>query len=186
MGDMGIYHMMAVFFPVVLLDTAFLLIVIRAISTRELGDRVEPAIAPLMYLGVFGGMVAYLLGLLSWHPSAVASSPLGRNHLLQATWTLTYWAMLSVMVHQIGPALWIGGKRWIMVILAAIGVCFLMLAGTLGNALATEPSNFTALVNWLGWDVYTTFYVPTRVIVLMVVTALVLVLVGAWSRLRGT
>lgn len=179
---MEAYHMLAIFFPIALLDTVFLFILIRAFSDGPLGKRLETAIAPLIYLGVLAGAVAYVLGLLSWPISALTASPLGRNHLLLASWALAYWFVLSVMVWRIGPALWTGAARWMMLLLAVLGAGFLTITGTLGGSLAGDPSGISDLVRLAGWEVYTTFYVPSAVLWLMIIASAVLVGIGLWGR----
>ncbi len=181
---MEVYHMLAVFFPIALLETAFLLILIRVISNGPLGNRIEMGIAPLIYLGVLGGVAAYVLGLLSWPYSALTASPLGRNHMLMASWTLAYWIVLSVLVWRIGPALWTGARRWMMLILSALGAGFLTITGTLGGSLAGDPSGVSDLVRLAGWEVYTTFYVPDAILGLTILSAAVLVGLGLWGRKR--
>lgn len=181
---MEVYHMLAVFFPIALLDTAFVFILIRAFSDGPLGKRLEAGIAPLIYLGVLGGVAAFVLGLLSWPYSALTASPLGRNHLLMASWTLTYWIVLSVLVWRIGSALWDGARRWLMLILAALGAGFLTLTGTLGGSLAGEPSGISDLVRLAGWETYTTLYVPDAILIVTILVAAVLVGIGFWARNR--
>lgn len=175
---MEVYHMMAVFFPIVLLQTAFLFILIRAFSAGSLAMQLEKAIGPLVYLGVLGGAVAYVLGLLSWPYSALTSSPLGRNHMLLASWTLAYWLVLSVAIWRLGSALWASSARWTMLGLSALGVVFVMITGTLGGSLAGEPSGVSDLVRLAGWEVYTTFYVPNWVLIAYIAGAVILVALG--------
>lgn len=182
---MEVYHMLAVFFPIALLDTAFLFILIRVFSDGPLGKRLEMGIAPLIYLGLLSGIVAYVLGLLSWPYSALTASPLGRNHMLMASWMLGYWVVLSVLVWRIGPALWAGSRRWMMLILSALGAGFLTLTGTLGGSLAGDPSGISDLVRQAGWDTYTTFYVPDAVLGLTAAAAAVLLGLGLWARKRN-
>lgn len=181
---MEAYHMLAIFFPIALLDTAFLFILVRAFSDGPLARRLETAIAPLLYLGVLAGVVAWVLGLLSWPYSALTASPLGRNHMLMASWTLAYWFVLAVLVWRLGPALWSGAARWAMLVFGFVGVALLMITGTLGGSLAGDPSGFGDLVRLAGWEVYTTFYVPDAILWLVILASAVLVGIGLWGRRR--
>ena len=181
---MGIYHLLVVVFPIAFWDTAFLFILVRALSDGALARRLEKAITPLIFLGVLAGAVAYVLGLLVWPYSALTASPLGRNHMLMATWTLGYWTVLCVLAWRLGEALWAGVRRWIMFGLSAVGVGLLTITGTLGGSVAGNPSGISDLVRLLGWEVYTTFYVPDVTLGLSVVASIVLVGLGLWGRYR--
>ena len=179
---MGVYHLLVVVFPIALWDTAFLFILVRALSDGELARRLEKAITPLIFLGVLAGAAAYALGLLVWPYSALSASPLGRNHMLMATWTLASWSMLCVLAWRLGSALWVGARRWIMLGLSAGGVGLLTITGTLGGSAAGNPSGVSDLVRLMGWEVYTTFYVPGTVLWLLVAASLVLLGLGFWGR----
>ena len=181
---MGVYHLLVVFFPIALWDTAFLFILIRALSEGELARRLEKGITPLIFLGVVAGAVAYGLGLLVWPYSALTSSPLGRNHMLMATWTLAYWTVLCVLAWRLGAELWAGARRWIMLGLSAVGVGLLTITGTLGGSLAAKPSGISDLVRLLGWEVYTTFYVPDITLWLLLAASVILLALGVWGSRR--
>lgn len=181
---MGVYHLLAVFFPIALWDAAFLFILIRALSSGALARRWEKSITPLIFLGVLGGVAAYALGILVWPYSALTSSPLGRNHMLMATWTLAYWTVLCVLAWRLGEALWAGSGRWIMLGLSAVGVGLLTITGTLGGSLAGNPSGISDVVRLLGWEVYTTLYVPDLTLWLIGGSSLVLLSLGYWGSRR--
>lgn len=181
---MGVYHVMAIFFPIALLNIAFLFILIRTFSSGSLATRLETAIAPLIYLGVLAGVAGYVLGLLSWPYSALTASPLGRNHLLMASWTIAYWLVLSILVWRVGPALWSGAVRWVMLILSAFGVGLLTITGSLGGSVAGNPSGVSDLVRQFGWEVYTTFYAPDLILWLVILVSAILVSIGVWGRRR--
>ena len=66
--------------------------------------------------------------------------------------------------------------------LSALGVGFLTITGTLGGSLAGNPSGISDLVRLLGWEVYTTFYVPDLILWLLVVGSLALLALGTWGR----
>jgi hypothetical protein len=88
------YHAVLVHFPIALLMTATLAILLRAVSEGPLARAVDRALVPLLGVGVLSGVVAYGVGLLVWPWEAISSTPLGRNHMLLATWTVAYWALL--------------------------------------------------------------------------------------------
>ncbi len=181
---MGVYHLLAIVFPIALWDVAFLFILIRTLSAGSLATRLEKTIVPLLLLGVLAGAVAYVLGLLAWPYSALTASPLGRNHMLMATWTLAYWTMILVLAWRLGEQMWLGASRWVMLGLAAFGVALLTIAGTLGGSLAGNPSGISDLVRLLGWEVYSTFYVPNLTLWLLVVVSVILVGIGLRERKR--
>jgi hypothetical protein len=51
-----------------------------------------------------------------------------------------------------------------MVILGALGAGLLAITGTLGGHLHGAPAYLSEILRMLGWDVYTTFYVPNWVL----------------------
>ena len=109
---------------------------------------------------------------------AMSSTPLGRNHMLLATWTLAYWALLLATRWLQGEAVWEGSMRWIMAGLALLGSALLGITGTLGGHLVgvyTEVSEFLRL---LGWEVYTTFYVPNVTLAVILIAAIILTAIG--------
>lgn len=179
---MGVYHLLVIVFPIALWNTAFLFILVRALSDGALARRLEKSITPLIFLGVLTGAGAYVLGLLAWPYSALTASPLGRNHMLMATWTLGYWSVLWILAWRLGEHIWSGAGRWVMLGLSALGVGLLTITGTLGGSLAGNPSGISDLVRLLGWEVYTTFYVPDMTLWLLVIGSLVLLALGMWGR----
>lgn len=182
---MGVYHLLVQAFPIVLWYTAFLFILIRALSDGAFAEGLAKAIAPLILLGVLGGIATYALGFLVWPLGAVTSSPLGRNHILLASWTLVYWTVLLVFVWRLGDGLWRGLNRWLMPLLSALGVGLLNITGTLGGSTAHNPSAVSDVVRFiLGWEIYTTLYVPDVTLGLLVVASIVLVGLGLWGRYR--
>ena len=91
---MAAYHAVLVHFPIALLMTATLAILLRAVSDGALAKAVDRTLVPLLAVGLLAGVVAYVVGLLVWPWEAISSTPLGRNHMLLATWTLAYWALI--------------------------------------------------------------------------------------------
>ena len=179
---MGVYHLLIVIFPIALWETAFLFALVRALSSGRMATKLGNAIAPLLFLGVLGGVAAYILGFLIWPYSALITSPLGRNHLLMASWTLAYWIVLWLVAWRLGERLWVGGIRWVALALGALGVGLLTITGTLGGSLAGNPSGVSDLVRALGWEVYTTFYVPDFTLWMMLGASVILLVLGASAR----
>ena len=181
---MSAYHVMLVHFPIALWTTAFLIIVARTLSDAPLVRAAEGALSPLLALGALTGAAAFGVGLLVWPPEAVASSPLARNHVLLGAWSLTYWTLLWVVRWRAGEAVWQGSSRWLMAGLAALGVGLQTLTGTIGGYLAGNPSAVSEIVRKLGWEVFTTFYLPTWMLAVVLAASLVLAGLGiAGSRL---
>lgn len=181
---MAIYHVLIQGFPIVLWYTAALFVLLRVLSDGRIARALGAAVTPLILLGVLSGAVAYVLGLLAWPLSATVMSPLGRNHLLMASWTLAFWTVLLVFAWRLGDALWQGATGWLMLLMAALGVVMVTITGTLGGSMAGNPSAVSDVVRALGWEVYTTFYAPTAVLGAVVTVAVVLVAIGLWGRGR--
>lgn len=183
---MSAYHVMLVHFPIALWTTAFLLILARSLSGAPLVRAAEGALTPLLALGALSGAAAFAAGLLVWPMEAVASSPLARNHLLLAAWSLAYWTLLWLVRWRAGERVWEGVSRWIMLVLAALGVGLQTLTGTIGGYLAGNPSAVSDIVRRLGWEVFTTFYLPTWMLVVVVGGAVVLAGFGFAGRRAST
>jgi hypothetical protein len=66
--------------------------------------------------------------------------------------------------------------------LAALGVGLQTLTGTIGGYLAGNPSAVSEIVRRLGWEVFTTFYLPDWVLGVLVLAALALAGLGIVGR----
>jgi hypothetical protein len=176
------YHGVLVHFPIALLMTATLAILVRAVSAGPLALAVDRALVPLMAVGVLAGAVAYAVGLLVWPWEAISATPLGRNHMLLATWTLAYWALLLATRWIQGEAVWEGAMRWVMAGLAILGSGLLGITGTLGGHLVGIYTEVSEVLRFLGWEVYTTYYVPNVTLAVIVVAAIVLAAIGILGR----
>ena len=179
---MAPYHAVLVHFPEALLMTATLVIFIRAISDGPLPRTIDRALVPLLALGVFSGLVAYAVGLMVWPWEAISAMPLGRNHMLLATWTLAYWTLLLIVRWVQGEAIWQGPTRWVMAGLAFVGAGLLGITGTLGGHLVGNYTELSEVLRLLGWEVFTTFYLPNLTLAVIVIAALVLAAIGLWAR----
>jgi hypothetical protein len=182
---MAAYHAVLVHFPIALLMTATLAILVRAVSAGPLAQAVDRALVPLMAVGLLAGLVAYVVGLLVWPWEAISSTPLGRNHMLLATWTLAYWGLLLATRWIQGEAVWEGAMRWIMAGLAILGSALLGITGTLGGHLVGIYTEVSEALRLLGWEVYTTYYVPNVTVTVILVTAIVLAAIGILGRKRS-
>lgn len=182
---MEAYHHMLVHFPLALWTTGAIIVLIRTFSTGRFAMAADRVLAPILWLGIVMGLLAYGSGLLVWSLDAVTYTPMGRNHILAATWTLTYWALVAALRQWGGEAVWQGGRRWLMLLLAALGSGLLAVTGTLGGHLTGSATAFSELLRLLGWEVYTTFYLPLWMIVATVVVALLLAAIGLTARRRG-
>jgi hypothetical protein len=181
---MAAYHAVLVHFPIALLMTATLAILVRAVSAGPLAQAVDRALVPLMAVGLLAGLVAYVVGLLVWPWEAISSTPLGRNHMLLATWTLAYWALLLATRWVQGEAVWEGPMRWIMAGLAILGSGLLGITGTLGGHLVGIYTEVSEVLRLLGWEVFTTYYVPSFTLVLILTAAVILAAIGILGQRR--
>ena len=179
---MAAYHIVLVHFPIALWTTAALAILIRALSDSTFAKSCDRVLVPLLVLGIVGGVVAYAVGFLVWPWEALASSPLGRNHMLAATWSLAYWILVAVVRWRAGEAIWNGAGRWIMLGLAGLGTALLTIAGTLGGHLSGTATLVSQMLRLLGWEVYTTFYVPDFILVVILVAVVILTAIGFWGQ----
>jgi hypothetical protein len=176
------YHVVLVHFPIALWMTATLAILWRAVSDGPLARAIDQALVPLLSVGLLAGLAAYVVGLLVWPWETIASTPLGRNHVLLATWTVAYWALLLFIRWRHGGAVWNGVGRWIMAGTALLGSALLGITGTLGGHLVGIYTNVSAALRLLGWEVYRTFYVPTLTLAVIAVATVLLVGLGLWGR----
>lgn len=183
---MAAYHVVLVHFPIALWMTATLAILIRAFSDGPLAKAIDRALVPLLALGLITGVAAYVVGVTVWPWEALSSTPLGRNHMLLATWTVAYWTLLLVTRWLQGEAIWEGVTRWIMAGLAILGSVLLGITGTLGGHLIGVYTEVVDVLRFFGWEVYTTFYVPNLTLVAIVVGAVLLAAIGLWGARRPT
>ena len=181
-----VYHILVVHFPIALWLTAALFIFIRVFSASELAVRLQKAVWPLILLGSLAGFVAYGLGLSIYPWSAITESPLGRNHIMLATWTLTYWTVLGVLGYRFRRFLFDGVQKWVTFVLTLIGAAVVTITGTLGGSLTGTPSLVTKSLGKIGWEVYMTFYLPTWMLVVFGLGAVTIIALGfLGSRARG-
>lgn len=183
---MAAYHVVLVHFPIALWMTATLAILFRAFSDGPLAKAIDRALVPLLALGLISGLAAYAVGLMVWPWESLSATPMGRNHMLLATWTVAYWALLLVTRWMQGEAIWEGATRWIMAGLAVLGSVLLGITGTLGGHLIGVYTEVVDVLRLFGWEVYTTFYVPTLTLVAIMVGAILLAAIGMWGARRPT
>jgi hypothetical protein len=179
---MAAYHVVLIHFPIALWMTATLAIIWRALSEGPLAKAVDRALVPLLTLGLIAGVVAYAVGTQVWPWETISATPLGRNHMLLATWTTAYWALLLATRWIQGEAVWDGVMRWVMAGLAILGSVLLGITGTLGGHLVGIYTEVSEALRFLGWEVYTTFYVPTFTLAAIGVVTLLLLGLGLWGR----
>jgi hypothetical protein len=179
---MAAYHAVLVHFPIALWMTATLAILLRAFSDGALAQAVDRALVPLLTVALIMAVVAFAVGLMVWPWETISSTPLGRNHILLASWTVAYWTLLLVTRWLRGEAVWDGASRWIMAGLALLGSVLLGITGTLGGHLVGIYTEVSNALRWLGWEVFTTFYVPHATLAAIGVITLLLIGLGLWGR----
>lgn len=182
---MAAYHAVLVHFPTALWMTATLVILLRACSDGALAKAVDRALVPLMTIALVSGVAAVASGLMVWPWQTISSTPLGRNHVLLALWTVAYWTLLLVTRWLRGEAVWEGPSRWIMAGLALLGSVLLGVTGTLGGHLVGIYTELSSALRLLGWEVFTTFYVPDATLTVIGGITLLLVGLGLWGRRAG-
>jgi hypothetical protein len=167
---MGPYHAIMVHFPVALWTVAAGIIIFRGVSAGPLAQAFDRVLVSLLFIGVATGLVAYVLGQLVWSPDTLQATPLGRNHMMAATWSLFYWAAVLFLRWRAGERAWEGAiNRLIMVVLGALGAGLLAITGTLGGHLHGAPAYLSEILRMLGFDVYQTYYVPNGVLAVLAI-----------------
>jgi hypothetical protein len=175
---MAAYHAVLVHFPIALWMTATLAILWRAFSDGPVAQAIDRALVPLLAISLAFGIAAMTVGLMVWPWDAVSTSPMGRNHIILAVWTIAYWALMLATRWIQGEAIWNGPGRWVMAGLAILGSGLLGITGTLGGHLAGIYTELAKVLRVLGWEVHRTFYVPNTTLVVIIVAALTLALIG--------
>lgn len=179
------YHVVLVHFPTALWMTAALAIIYRAFFDGPLAQSIDRALVPLLSIALVFGVAAYLVGLFVWPFEAITASPLGRNHMQLATWTTAYWTLLLVLRWRRRAAIWQGSMRIVTAGLAAIGAVLLGITGTLGGHLIGVYTDVSQVLRKLGWEVYTTFYLPNTTLLALGVVALLLAGIGIRAARRA-
>jgi hypothetical protein len=179
---MDAYHVLMVHFPIALWMTATLAILFRVFSSGPLAQSIDHALVPLLSAALVFGLIAFGIGLLVWPWETISASALGRNHVLLASWTVSYWAVLLFVRWHRGEAVWQGASRWIMGGLALLGAGLLGITGTLGGHLVGIYTEVSDALRLMGWEVYTTFYLPTFTLAALVVATVLLLALGVWGR----
>ncbi|MBC7132573.1 MAG: heme ABC transporter permease [Roseovarius sp.] len=183
---MAAYHVVLVHFPIALWMTSALCIVIRAFHDGGLGQAMDRALPVFLVLGMILGALAYVVGLMVWPWETISSTPMGRNHMLLASWSLAYFTLLALIRGRHGSAIWEGLSRWVMFVLAGIGVVLVGITGTLGGHLVGNYTEASALLRKLGWEVYTTYYLPDMTLMIVGAVVVILLALGLTGRKRPT
>lgn len=182
---MGPYHALMAHFPVAVWITASMIIVVRALYDGPLAKAMDRVLVPFLVFGAFTGVLTYVLGLLVWPADTLQTTPLGRNHMMAATWSMFYWGAVLLLRWWVGEKAWEGlTNRLIMLGLGALGGGLLAITGTLGGHLHGAPSFVSSVLRMVGWEVYTSFYFPNWVLV-MLALVIVAMPVVALVTLRG-
>lgn len=142
----------------------------------------DRALPVFLTLGMIAGAVAYALGLLIFPWETLSSTPMGRNHMLLASWSLAFYTLLAVIRYLHGGELWIGLSRWVMVVLAGIGVVLVGITGTLGGHLVGNYTEIGQVLRRLGWEIYSTYYLPDLTLLIIAAVSVILVALGFFGR----
>ncbi|WP_151705572.1 DUF2231 domain-containing protein [Nitrincola alkalilacustris] len=173
----GMHHML-VHFPLAFWALATLMILIASLTHGYWADISRKALLPLLILSLLGAVAAIISGLLVWPLEANTHSPMTRNHILTSYWSAAIYALLTLLIWRGGASAFSGCKRWVLVILALIGSVLFAISGTLGGHLAGAPTHFSTLLGLLGWNVYSTLYVPDWTLIAILLIGISCLLVG--------
>jgi len=180
---MGPYHAIMVHFPVAFWTVAAGAIVLRSLTDRPLARAFDRVLVACLVVGESTGLVAYVLGQLVWPPDTLQATPLGRNHMLAATWSLVYFGAVLFLRWRAGERVWDGPvNRLVMLLLGSLGAVLLAITGTLGGHLHGAPARLSELLKMIGLNVYQTFYLPNwmlGVVAMAIVALLALGMTGA-------
>jgi hypothetical protein len=180
------YHAVLVHFPVAIWTTVPLIVFFRAVSDGPLARAGDRILVPILLLSIVSGIAAYVSGFMIFPLEAAGASPLIRNHIVTASWSLACWTVFLVTRWINGETVWQGGKRWVMLGLAFLGTIQIVITGTLGGHIAGNPTTAALVLQWLGWDVYHTFFVPDVMLWLIAGGIVALPILGWWgSRQSG-
>jgi hypothetical protein len=125
------------------------------------------------------GAMTFVLGWMVWPADTLQTTPLGRNHMMAAAWSMVYWAAVMALRGWAGEKCWIGlSNRLIMLGLGALGGGLLAITGTIGGHLHGAPSFLTDVLREIGWEVYATFYLPNWVLLVLAVVIVVMPIVA--------
>lgn len=182
---MGPYHAMLAHFPIALWSTAALIVLLRFLSDGRLARAADGALTFILFLGALSGALTIAVGLMVWPIEASTSSPIARNHIMMASWSLAYWTVLWLVRWRAGESIWTGLWRWVMLGLMGLGIGLQTITGTLGGYLVGNPSAVSDLLRKGGWEVYTTFYLPSWVLYLLLMGSIALLIIARAGRVKA-
>ncbi|WLI72734.1 hypothetical protein [Halomonas alkalicola] len=175
-------HAMLSHFPIGFWALATLMILVGAFLPGKMAELSRAALLPVLVLSLLGAVATLTIGFLIWPMEANLASPLARNHILMALWSLGIFTMLTVVVWRAGASAFDGARRWALVVPALTGALMFASAGTLGGHLVGATTAFSAVLGLMGWEVYTTFYSPLWVIAVMLIIGIALGVLGFMSQ----
>jgi hypothetical protein len=178
------YHAVLVHFPVAIWTTVSMVVVLRVFFDGPYAQAAGKILPLLVLLGVLSGTAAFIAGFFIFSPTAAGASPLIRNHILAGSWSLAYFSAFLVTSWRLGNSAWHGSNRWMMLALAGLGTLLVTVTGTVGGHIAGNPTSVSLMLQAAGWDVYDTFFVPTPMLIAIVIGAVVLPLIGWFGRPR--
>jgi len=179
---MGPYHAIMVHFPVAFWTVAAGAIIFRSLSDRPLARAFDRVLIACLVVGEAAGLVAYVLGQLVWPPDTLQATPLGRNHMMAATWSLFFFGSVLYLRWRAGERVWEGSiNRFVMLMLGSLGAVLLAITGTLGGHLHGAPARLSDLLKMIGINVYETYYLPDWMLGVVAVVVAVLLALGMFT-----
>lgn len=179
------YHSMFVHLTLALWSFSALTIIFRAFFNNQLAKSLDRVLVLVLTAAFITATGTWLTGYSVWSWEAISSTPLGRNHMLFATWCTLFWAAVLFIRIRAGEAVWEGATRFVMVGLAFIGGGLLTVTATLGGGLGGLRTTLSQILRTFGWEVYTTYYLPDFALGLLVVIALLLAGLGLICRKKS-
>ncbi|SFX74574.1 DUF2231 domain-containing protein [Marinospirillum alkaliphilum] len=175
-------HAMLVHFPLAFWALATLMILAGVFLSGRFAELSRAGLLPVLVFSLLGAVAGLVSGWLVWPAEANLYSPLARNHILMAIWSLAIYSSITLLIWRFGALMFQGTQRWALVVLALAGGLLFAITGTLGGHLAGSPTHFSQLLAAFGWTVYETFYVPDAVLVALLLLAIIAAGVGLTAK----
>jgi hypothetical protein len=128
-------------------------------------------------------IAAMITGFSIWSPSAAFNSPIMRNKILTAILLLVTFAVFIVIRWSVGQRLWHNRTLSLFYgLLALAGFHWSMVTNSIGGDIAGIPSGYENLVRWSGVETRFTYYLPTWLLVLIVVGSIAMLVLAYTDR----
>lgn len=175
---MTAFHHIMAHFPIALLLISTLFMLLRSVSDHSMIVSLEKSVPGLLIFGLLGSLAAFITGMILWPLEASLASPMAKNKILFSAWAMMAWLSVGIVRIRAGADIWQSQFKWPVMLLTMIAAGLLSVSGALGGYLMGSPSDFSALLNLLGWNVYQTFYSATWAVIMATLLSIILIVTG--------